>query len=273
MSDTGGNWLSMWGNQRPNNALSPIDGQPMYGVQPRPAPTFRGVADNVLAQYMGTAPRGVGVNTVLGFAESPAVIGGTRGAANLGNAGQGAAQRMETSGANPQQVWERTGWFRGPDQKWRMEISDSSAALTDHAAKAMNGQRHHSMALSEAIDHPRLFAAYPEAASARVSFDPSRARPGLNGTYEQDLLSPDHWGNIWINPRLGAAGARSSLLHEVQHGVQRAEGFPGGAAPTPGSVGQYLNTAGEVEARAVQARADRPDVRRALPLTDYVERH
>ena len=74
MSDMGGNWLSMWGNQRPNNALSPIDGQPMYGVQPQPAPTFRGVADNVLAQYMGTAPRGVGVNTVLGFTEGPAAL-------------------------------------------------------------------------------------------------------------------------------------------------------------------------------------------------------
>ena len=76
MSDRGANWLSMWGDQRPNNALalagmppasdvaspifrntpSPIDGQPMYLGQ---APTFRGVADNVLAQYMGTAPRGL----------------------------------------------------------------------------------------------------------------------------------------------------------------------------------------------------------------------
>ena len=92
MSDRGANWLSMWGDQRPNNALalagmppasdvaspifrntpSPIDGQPMYLGQ---APTFRGVADNVLAQYIGTAPRGVGVNTVLGFTENPARLG------------------------------------------------------------------------------------------------------------------------------------------------------------------------------------------------------
>jgi hypothetical protein len=37
------------------------------------------------------------------------------------------AERLEKSGLKREQIWEQTGWFRGPDKKWRFEIDDSKA--------------------------------------------------------------------------------------------------------------------------------------------------
>jgi hypothetical protein len=55
---------------------SPITGGPMYDPRAVPAPTSgREGMQQVLAEYQDPAKRGVGVNTVLGFTESPAAVG------------------------------------------------------------------------------------------------------------------------------------------------------------------------------------------------------
>jgi hypothetical protein len=55
---------------------SPITGGPMYDPRAVPAPTSgREGMQQVLAEYQDPAARGVGVNTVLGFTESPAAVG------------------------------------------------------------------------------------------------------------------------------------------------------------------------------------------------------
>ena len=54
---------------------SPITGGPMYDTNAVPVPTSgaQGIGQ-VLGEYLDPAQRGVGVNTVLGFTESPAAI-------------------------------------------------------------------------------------------------------------------------------------------------------------------------------------------------------
>lgn len=63
-------------------------------------------------------------------------------------------------------------------------------------------------------------------------------------------------------------GAKSTLMHELQHAIQNIEGFEGGAN---GTDEHYYNNAGEIEARDVQTRLDytaeqrkstRPDIDR-----------
>lgn len=54
---------------------SPITGGPMYDPAARPMPTsFAEAGQQVLGEYLDPATAGVGVNTVVGFAESPAAI-------------------------------------------------------------------------------------------------------------------------------------------------------------------------------------------------------
>ena len=63
-----------------------------------------------------------------------------------------------------------------------------------------------------------------------------------------------------------ARDARDIGLHELQHALQNREGFTAGTDPSTAGTDGYLNNAGEVEARRVQAR-DRlsPEQRRSTP--------
>lgn len=178
------------------------------------------------------------------------------------------AQTRTAAGVPREQVWKEDGWFKGPDGKWRFEIDDSSFVPSG------NGRR-----LGDAAPHPDLYAAYPE--MSRVKFKPS-----------------EHFGDASYYPRSivrreaieAHPSDASSLLHELQHAVQRREGFARGSNPAfeefsiaYGGNGikekaQYLadalrgrdfqlqedaartarnayrNSAGEVEARAVERR-------------------
>ncbi|MBR3583580.1 MAG: hypothetical protein IKO01_09110 [Kiritimatiellae bacterium] len=48
-------------------------------------------------------------------------IAGTEGAARLGIRGLGDAEAMERSGATREEIWRETGWWRGADEKWRID--------------------------------------------------------------------------------------------------------------------------------------------------------
>jgi hypothetical protein len=59
-----------------NGPTSPITGGPMYDPNAAPVPTSgRQGIEQVRDEYMDPAKRGLGVNTVLGFTESPATVG------------------------------------------------------------------------------------------------------------------------------------------------------------------------------------------------------
>ena len=49
-------------------------------------------------------------------------IAGTSGAERLGIGTPAAAEKMEASGADRYDIWRKTGWWRGHDGKWRIEV-------------------------------------------------------------------------------------------------------------------------------------------------------
>lgn len=121
------------------------------------------------------------------------------------------------------------------------------------------------------IDHPELFAAYPELAElgTKVTGKPLEKQNGV-------FYPPGYLGNS--SPRIEASGftpedITSVMLHELQHSVQDVEGFATGG--NPNFAGQalarlssdpatqlemadpfliYRALMGEVEARQVQSR-------------------
>lgn len=173
-------------------------------------------------------------------------FGGTTAAARLGPGFMSRLQRaldMETDGADPRYIWSQTGWMRGHDLMWRFEIDDSKAKLIDlpsaesfevdeltpgidyawddpRLALEGTGTIVFGKRLSDVLNHPKLFAAYPELANYKIFSDPM-------------MLDNEHGyhvpGMIVLNPGKSMKEQLSTLLHEIQHAIQVEEGFVGGA--------------------------------------------
>lgn len=112
------------------------------------------------------------------------------------------------------------------DKKMRVEIDDSGARLKniqDGAGMAVDAK------LGDILDHPVLYANYPEAKDIDVLYVVdsrigTHGAPGPGGSYsaEKNLLD--------LRAR-DTAGARKTILHELAHAIQEREGFARGGSP------------------------------------------
>ena len=91
------------------------------------------------------------------------------------------AIRLEDIGkASSEDIRKQTGWFRGYDGKWRIEIDDSKMIIK--TVDITNG----TTTLGEILSHDELFNAYPELNDITISAFPSLFSPGTNGYYSPD---------------------------------------------------------------------------------------
>ena len=206
------------------------------------------------------------------------------------------AIKMESAGQSNKDIRRETGWFRGMDGKWRYEIDDSGMqysargdlgfrernanydryrTLTRKAEDAMLFDKEVPTAaeiaerkqleqvygnpqgipkgskLGDYIKHEALFEAYPELKNAVLQF--ADMDTGTQGSYNPDT------NVITISEKLRNA-PQKTLIHEVQHAIQNAEGFSKGASPeywenrVQKAYDGYINTAGEIEARDAASR-------------------
>lgn len=132
-----------------------------------------------------------------------------------------ARQRIE-AGEDAETVRQETGWHRGADGKWRFEISDADARLgRAFMEQTLDKDDIQNVRLPGVLWHNALYAAYPGLRDIRVNWKRS---DNERGTY----LPADRTINIEA-PTLKET--LSILLHEVQHGIQRIEGFATGGSP------------------------------------------
>ena len=125
------------------------------------------------------------------------------------------AQEMERQGTDTDTIHRETGWYRGMDGKWRWEIDDSG--MRYERSNVSRASR-----LGDYIQHEELFGAYPELKNVRVRFADLKA--GEHGSFDRST------NTITLNQLLKSA-PDDTLIHEVQHAIQQAEGFTGGASP------------------------------------------
>jgi hypothetical protein len=188
------------------------------------------------------------------------------------------AAKLEKEGASPAQIWQQTKTFKGPDGKWRQEISDQPATFLNRADLQAKAQQMYeseqagkeAIAKSKlerdlfpkqltaaqkelrqkikaskeertglhgpetspefmgnyakwSIEHPELYAAYPELADIVVK--QGGGMPGHLGALIGDR------GSKYMDIYSSALrdDPRSTALHEMQHAVQHIEGWaPGG---------------------------------------------
>jgi len=179
---------------------------------------------------------------------------------------------LEKAGKTVEEIWEKTGTFRGPDKQWRQEISDANATIVPQQKKALEWLSNAGPAeypvgsVNDLMRHKELLNAYPDIANIRSSL-----RKGESASY----FPNDGFNERIISPALVKKGelvnqelTKSQTLHELQHAIQQREGFAaGGSADFEG----YKRLAGEAEARATQKRRNLTnEERRAIfPLESY----
>ena len=107
------------------------------------------------------------------------------------------------------------------DMRPRFEIDDSVMNVRKPDLAELMSRDGNTKRLDEVIDHPELFANYPELRGVNVEF-----KKGLRGNAAFDGKNTIFISNKFKSPdEVG-----SSLIHEVQHWVQGKEGFAGGGS-------------------------------------------
>lgn len=125
------------------------------------------------------------------------------------------AKEMLRAGVAEETIRQETGWFRGKDGKWRFEIDDSTAQVSDSLLNYMT--------LEELLPGAEIFRAYPDMKDIAVVFQ--NLEPGVNASYDRQFDSI----NVDYRLKGDPDGIRRAVLHEIQHAIQSREGFSSGA--------------------------------------------
>lgn len=91
------------------------------------------------------------------------------------------AKKMEKSGeATPEEIRRKTGWYRGYDRLWRFEIDDSKMKIKE--TNIVGGDTK----LGDVLEHPDLFAAYPQLRDITVRAQPAFLKSDADGRYVEE---------------------------------------------------------------------------------------
>lgn len=217
------------------------------------------------------------------------------------------AKQMLEGGASAEDIFRETGWFKGADGQWRFEIDDSKMefrrdgdvrlmeeapyrrmqelsdkwaasfekggeelteaesteleALQDQYVDRVWEEKYE---LQDFMKHDELYRAYPKLRHLSLIFRPMSIE-------ESGYYSAKEGAIVLNGDMIGVP--ENTLIHEIQHVIQRMEGFARGASPKywndrmedgfskKNAAGEemlpnelYKNTAGEIEARDVAER-------------------
>lgn len=217
------------------------------------------------------------------------------------------AKQMLEGGASAEDIFRETGWFKGADGQWRFEIDDSNMEFRrDGDARLMEEAPYRRMQelsdkwaasfekggeelteaestelealqdqyvdrvweekyeLQDFLKHDELYRAYPKLRHLSLIFRPMSIE-------ESGYYSAKEGAIVLNSDMIGVP--ENTLIHEIQHVIQRMEGFARGASPKywndrmedgfakKNAAGEemlpnelYKNTAGEIEARDVAER-------------------
>lgn len=149
------------------------------------------------------------------------------------------AIRSDIEGATADEIYTETGWFKGRDNRWRYELSDTNAKLKEEGLTPIPAKKDNpngwsfvdaedrvavpdkGTKLGDIYDHPELYTAYPWLHDLPVERLPANQRNSYYGVFlpdEKKILMND----------LTHEQFRSTLAHEIQHAIQIHEGFAQG---------------------------------------------
>lgn len=152
------------------------------------------------------------------------------------------AYQLQQEGVSPREIWEKTGIKVDAVGSTTFEIPDTNATLK---RPIVGGEK---WSLGSMLDHPELFMAYPELEDMRVSVVDNLDSRGSFSRRNNEIK---------VSSALKDKNFLSTLLHEVQHGVQEIEGTPiGGSGKTGEAVANQLGEAYVYGQKKVNALED-----------------
>ena len=139
------------------------------------------------------------------------------------------AKRLIAEGASPEEAYRgsasdgSTGWFQGADGRWRFEVSDKDATINPENFERLRAGN--PVRPSELLSHPRLFEMYPNL---------NKINLGLvsQSDYDQGLMGSFNNRTNTLSLPPDPKQAQSTMLHELQHGIQNSENFGTGGGST-----------------------------------------
>lgn len=162
------------------------------------------------------------------------------------------AKDLEKAGVDARKIWEETGTWRGPDGKWRQEISDVQSTFKQaedpYWMRYSQQRMAHGGKIGTVLQHPELGKAYPEALKipfSEISLNPELPRSG--GSYGYGKTGSE----ISIRAK-DPQEARSIALHELQHAIQQSEGFGKGGSPS-----DFIQSSGTLYGKQLDPAAQR----------------
>lgn len=124
------------------------------------------------------------------------------------------AKELDEAGVANETIRQQTGWFKGMDGKWRFEVDDSSSRISEDVSNYMT--------LGELLKDAEILKAYPNMEDVSVVFQ--SLPKGVNASYSPQFDTIDVNYNLKSDPE----AIRAAVLHEIQHVIQRWEGFTKG---------------------------------------------
>ncbi len=240
----------------------------LRNIGPRPGPTFqeeiaanispleagRGMAD-ILHQTYGAAREGDWSGVADRLPLALGMFAGMKAkTANLPALER--AQTMAAKGAPREAIWNDTGWFLGPDKKWRFEINDSAMkhavplpewlprneegkliGMAPNVSTAWDAANRNltpeaPVRVKRLFEHPDLARSYPHGFTKTpehgdVTGIPVMIQPNgpSRGAYDPSTST------MLLNEALTPRDAKSAALHELQHIIQRYEDHAPGGNP------------------------------------------
>lgn len=142
------------------------------------------------------------------------------------------AAKMEKAKVLPEEIWQKTGTGRGLDNSWQQEISDKDIPVLNYGT-AKDLVKYPQM--REMLGHKELYdnygnilAAAPVGADEHAfveQFGKKIPSGSFNMRTNEYTVSPRPEGGTGVEY---AQGQRNALLHELQHGIQKIEGWAQG---------------------------------------------
>ena len=140
------------------------------------------------------------------------------------------ARKMEEEKKDAKAIKMATGWELGADGKWRYEMPDAKIKDTINVGGGQIVKRYeddmlwNGGKLSDVIDAPELFKAYPQLKDVRIETDAIMNDMPSNGEYNSKTNT--------ITIHADELKYMNGILnHEIQHAIQDIEGFAKGGSP------------------------------------------
>ena len=182
------------------------------------------------------------------------------------------AKQMAKNKESNQKIFKETGWYKDKvTGKMKFNFSDKDMKIVNQ-----NYQVGQELKLKDILVHNTLFEMYPQLKEYKVKIEDmnsnnSKANSKLNGRYNRltNELTID------INRFNNISNADGTLIHEIQHAIQKIEGFAGGTSIKFGKE-KYKNNPGEIEARdttkrMIEEKYNKKDLTSVMPKSANVD--